>query len=86
MHEGFQNLPTLYGSQVRRGGEVHDFESGVKEGAKVSSVAYLADVSDDGLQELFYGFYDGITGLVTEPLRGAQKEVGRSVRLVRMTD
>jgi hypothetical protein len=25
------------------------------------------------LQELAYGFYDGITGLVTQPVRGAQE-------------
>jgi hypothetical protein len=26
------------------------------------------------VQEFGYGFYDGITGLVTQPLRGAEKE------------
>jgi hypothetical protein len=26
------------------------------------------------LQEFGFGFYDGITGLVTQPLRGAEKE------------
>lgn len=25
------------------------------------------------MQELAYGFYDGITGLVTQPIRGAQE-------------
>jgi hypothetical protein len=25
------------------------------------------------VQELAYGFYDGITGLVTQPIRGAQE-------------
>lgn len=26
------------------------------------------------LQEFAYGFYDGISGLVTQPMRGAEKE------------
>ncbi|TRM59795.1 glycosyltransferase family 1 protein [Schizophyllum amplum] len=58
VHEGFANLPKLYGSQVRKPKQVKGFMSGVKEGGK----------------GLFYGYYDGITGLVTEPLEGAKKE------------
>ncbi|KAL1740842.1 glycosyltransferase family 1 protein [Schizophyllum fasciatum] len=57
-HEGFANLPTLYGSQVRKHGPVKGIASGVREAGK----------------GLFYGYYDGITGLVTEPLQGAKKE------------
>lgn len=56
--EGFHNVPRLYGSNVRPAGPVDDIGSGFKEGAK----------------GLFYGYYDGITGLVTEPLAGAKKE------------
>ncbi|KAF5363232.1 hypothetical protein D9758_008389 [Tetrapyrgos nigripes] len=58
VHEGFYNAPKLYGSEVREAGHVKDFSSGLKEGGK----------------GLFYGYYDGITGLVTEPIRGAKKE------------
>ncbi|KAG8861244.1 hypothetical protein FRB96_003194 [Tulasnella sp. 330] len=58
VQEGFQNAPKLYGSTVRSPGPVTDFKSGVKEAAK----------------GFFYGYYDGITGLVTEPVKGAQKE------------
>lgn len=29
----------------------------------------------DWYQGLFYGYYDGITGLVREPVQGAKKEV-----------
>ncbi|KAG9038416.1 hypothetical protein FRB95_001273 [Tulasnella sp. JGI-2019a] len=58
VQEGFQNAPKLYGSTVRSPGAVTDFRSGVKEAAK----------------GFFYGYYDGITGLVTEPIKGAQKE------------
>jgi len=58
VHEGFYNTPKLYGSKVRKTGKVTDFTSGLKEGGK----------------GLFYGYYDGITGLVREPYEGAQKE------------
>ncbi|TFK31981.1 glycosyltransferase family 1 protein [Crucibulum laeve] len=58
VHEGFQNLPTIYGSEVRKPGKVTDFKSGLTEGGK----------------SLFYGYYDGITGLVREPVAGAKKE------------
>lgn len=58
IYEGFSNMPRLYGSKVRKRGEVKDFSSGVNEGAK----------------GLFYGYYDGITGLVTEPMEGAKKD------------
>ncbi|KAJ3732112.1 glycosyltransferase family 1 protein [Lentinula guzmanii] len=57
IHEGFHNMPKLYGSDVRQPGKVTDFSSGVKEAGK----------------GLFYGYYDGITGLVREPWQGAQK-------------
>ncbi|KZO92404.1 glycosyltransferase family 1 protein [Calocera viscosa TUFC12733] len=58
VHEGFQNLPRLYGSEIRQPGRVTDFESGLKEGAK----------------SLFFGYYDAITGLVKEPVKGAEQE------------
>ncbi|KII89415.1 glycosyltransferase family 1 protein [Plicaturopsis crispa FD-325 SS-3] len=57
IHDGFRNVPKLYGSKVRQPGKVTDFSSGVKEAGK----------------GLFYGYYDGITGLVTEPMRGAKE-------------
>lgn len=49
-------MPGLMGAQMRRRGKVDSFSSGVEEGAK----------------GMAYGLYDGITGLVTEPLRGAK--------------
>ncbi|KAG8929704.1 hypothetical protein FRC02_005216 [Tulasnella sp. 418] len=58
VHEGFQNAPKLYGSEVRQPGDVTDFSSGVKEAGR----------------GFFYGYYDAITGLVTEPIKGAKKE------------
>ncbi|OCF77518.1 hypothetical protein I204_01506 [Kwoniella mangroviensis CBS 8886] len=59
IYEGMDNIPRMIGSeQVRERGKIHDFESGVKEGAK----------------GVFYGYWDGITGLVREPVEGAKKE------------
>ncbi|TVY83568.1 Sterol 3-beta-glucosyltransferase UGT80B1, partial [Lachnellula suecica] len=56
---GFHNAPKLYGDDtVRPQAKVTDFQSGVKAATK----------------EFGQGFYDGITGLVTQPLRGAEKE------------
>ena len=34
-HEGFVNLPTLYGSEVRKSGQVKGIASGIKEAGKV---------------------------------------------------
>lgn len=57
--KGFHNAPKLYGDDtVRKPTQVTDFQSGVRAGWK----------------ELGLGFYDGISGLVTQPMRGAQKE------------
>ncbi|TFK45549.1 glycosyltransferase family 1 protein [Heliocybe sulcata] len=58
VHEGFSNAPKLYGSEVRQSDRVTGFKSGVKEAGK----------------GFFYGYYDGITGLVREPVAGAKKE------------
>jgi len=56
---GFHNAPKLYGDDtVRPQEKVTDLQSGLKAAGK----------------EFGLGFYDGITGLVTQPLRGAEKE------------
>lgn len=68
VHEGVDQIPSMIGSDVRKRGAVTDFGTGVKEGAK----------------GVWYGWWDGITGLATEPMHGAQKEVSflsRSQRL-----
>lgn len=59
LHEGFDAIPTKLGSEVRPRGQVDDFGSGVVEGGK----------------GLFWGWWDGITGLATEPVAGGRKEV-----------
>jgi len=56
---GFHNAPKLYGDDtVRPQEKVTDLQSGLKAAGK----------------EFGLGFYDGITGLVTQPIRGAEKE------------
>ncbi|KIV84457.1 hypothetical protein PV11_00233 [Exophiala sideris] len=57
--KGFHNAPKLYGDQtVRKSEKITDFQSGLRAAGK----------------EFTYGFYDGVTGLVTQPLAGARKE------------
>jgi UDP:flavonoid glycosyltransferase YjiC (YdhE family) len=57
--KGFHNAPKLYGDDtVRKPDKITDFQSGLKAAGK----------------EFGYGFYDGITGLVTQPIAGARKE------------
>lgn len=57
--KGFHNAPKLYGDEsVRKPDRITDFRSGLRAATK----------------EFGYGMYDGITGLVTQPLSGAKKE------------
>ncbi|KAK5070166.1 hypothetical protein LTR64_002003 [Lithohypha guttulata] len=57
--QGFHNAPKLYGDKtVRKPARVTDFQSGLRAAGK----------------EFGYGFYDGITGLVTQPIKGAREE------------
>lgn len=57
--KGFHNAPKLYGDDtVRKSEKIVDLQSGLKAAGK----------------EFGYGFYDGITGLITQPLAGARKE------------
>lgn len=76
VHEGFQNVPKLYGSDVREPGKVTNFSSGVREAGKVRQLVPSASTMlTCWRQGFFYGYYDGITGLVREPIQGAKKEV-----------
>jgi hypothetical protein len=70
IHSGISAIPKLLGSNVREKGEVNDFSSGIREAGK----------------GLFYGYWDGITGLATEPWHGAQKEVSQLSRREYDTD
>ncbi|ODA80483.1 hypothetical protein RJ55_03441 [Drechmeria coniospora] len=57
--KGFRNIPRLYNDDtVRPIKKVTGIRSGIQIAGK----------------ELGYGFFDGIAGLVTQPIRGAQKE------------
>ncbi|OBT44690.1 hypothetical protein VE00_04443 [Pseudogymnoascus sp. WSF 3629] len=56
---GFHNAPKLYGDDTVRPQErVTGFQSGLRAAGKGFG----------------YGFYDGISGLVTQPMKGAEKE------------
>ncbi|KAK3394228.1 glycosyltransferase family 28 domain-containing protein [Podospora didyma] len=58
---GFRNAPRLYGDEtVRPAEKVTSFTSGLKIAGK----------------EFGLGFYDGIAGLVTQPMKGAEQEGG----------
>lgn len=55
---GFHNAPKLYNDQVRPTDKITDFSSGLRAAGK----------------EFMYGFGDGISGLVSQPVQGARKE------------
>jgi hypothetical protein len=72
---GFHNAPKLYGDDtVRPQEKVTDFQSGLKAATKVGTKIPSQREYADQKQEFGYGMFDGITGLVTQPLRGAEKE------------
>ncbi|KEQ68506.1 UDP-Glycosyltransferase/glycogen phosphorylase, partial [Aureobasidium namibiae CBS 147.97] len=57
--KGFHNAPKLYGDEsVRKPDKITDFRSGLRAATK----------------EFGFGMFDGITGLVTQPMEGAKKE------------
>jgi UDP:flavonoid glycosyltransferase YjiC (YdhE family) len=57
--KGFHNAPKLYGDEtVRKSENVTDLKSGLRAATKGFG----------------FGLYDGITGLVTQPMKGAAKE------------
>ncbi|KAL8868148.1 MAG: hypothetical protein Q9198_008283, partial [Flavoplaca austrocitrina] len=56
---GFHNAPRLYGDEnVRHPDKVTGIQSGLRTAGK----------------EFGYGVYDGVTGLVTQPIKGAKQE------------
>ena len=60
--QGFHNAPKLYGDDtVRRPTRVTGLRSGFKASGK----------------EFVFGLYDGVTGVVTQPVRGAKENGGR---------
>ncbi|KAF8544877.1 hypothetical protein BDD12DRAFT_771811 [Trichophaea hybrida] len=63
--QGFRNAPKLYGDEIRPETRVTGFHSGLKAAGK----------------ELSLGLYDGITGLVTQPIKGAKEDgAGGAIR------
>lgn len=57
LQEGLENVPGAIGATVRPRARVKDFSGGLAEGAK----------------SLGWGIFDGLSGLVTEPMKGAKK-------------
>jgi len=57
--KGFHNVPKLWGDDTVR---PQERVSGIKSGVKALG------------KEFGFGFYDGVTGLITQPWKGAQKE------------
>lgn len=55
--EGLNNIPGMLGSPVRPQGQINSLQSGITEGTK----------------GLVYGIFDGVTGLVKEPYKGAME-------------
>ena len=58
IYQGFDNIPGKMGSDVRARGQIRGWKSGLKEA---------------GLG-LGYGIWDGITGMVTEPIVAVKEE------------
>ena len=58
LSRGFHNLPRLYGEQPRTVGRVTGFHSGMRTAGK----------------EFGQGIFEGVAGLVTQPVEGARKE------------
>ncbi|KAF4950018.1 hypothetical protein FGADI_8464 [Fusarium gaditjirri] len=56
--EGFRNTPRLYGQKVQDYGPVTDWKSGSTVAAK----------------NFGFGFYEGLTDIVTKPMQGAKEE------------
>jgi hypothetical protein len=76
---GFHNAPKLYGDDtVRPAHKVTGFNSGLSAASKVSRgilcfCPYLKVLADEA-QEFGHGVYDGVTGLVSQPVMGAKKD------------
>ncbi|KAI4196827.1 MAG: hypothetical protein LQ350_006293 [Teloschistes chrysophthalmus] len=65
---GFHNAPKLYGDEsVRQPDKVTGIQSGLKAAGKFAKNTNLK-------QEFGYGMYDGVSGMVTQPLHGAKQE------------
>ena len=59
---------------MRQPDKITDFQSGLKAAGKVCCPMMETSSLLIHFKEFSYGFYDGISGLVTQPLDGAKKE------------
>lgn len=73
--KGFHNMPLLYGDDtVREQPKVTGIKSGLKAAGKVVKPLSFSRVVTNFKQGFGYGFFDGISGLATQPVQGAKKE------------
>jgi sterol 3beta-glucosyltransferase len=74
--DGLHAVPSLYGEKGRDHGAVTDWKSGGAAAGKVTVTLLPFSCLDIWLTTLLtfgYGFYDGITGIVTQPIKGAKE-------------
>ena len=73
--KGFRNAPKLYGDDtLRPTTKVTGIQSGLKASARVSIHLVVWMTYANLFKEFGYGMYDGISGLVTQPMEGAKKK------------
>lgn len=63
LHDGLQKAPRIWGSEVRATRKINNFSDGLKAGAR----------------GYWYGWYDGLKGVVMSPVKGAKEDVRDAV-------
>ncbi|KAJ5475205.1 Sterol 3-beta-glucosyltransferase UGT80B1 [Penicillium diatomitis] len=80
LSKGFHNAPKLWHDpMVRSTPKVDDIQSGFRAAGQVSQTWKSTEMTQSNkiltnTQELFHGFYDGVTGLVTQPRHGYKQK------------
>lgn len=75
IQDGFQNMPKLYGSQVREPGKVTDFQSGLKEAGKVSFTMIRLSIVTDLRRDLYTAITTELRDLCVSPSKARRKMV-----------
>ena len=78
MADGFHAMPMLYGDKKIERGAITDWKSGMAVGGKVRKnySEYIEGkiAANFSVKSLAVGFFDGFTGIVTAPAKGAAKD------------
>ena len=72
--EGLKNVPRLYGEEAKGHGPITGWQSGGVVAAKVSQTSVWHASSANLAQSLGYGFYEGVTGFITQPYKGVKED------------